>query len=146
MYSTKPKPKEPFKLVSLKAKTRRLDIQRISQENFEFSKRLIEKKPCLDRKRWDSDYNMSKYYMGNICEFPSVDFGKKTHYKDNIISINTTSKSINMRSNSTGFKEISSQLNLGFTRYNKTNKDKFLIFNRLVDGKQLLRCRIFKPF
>ncbi len=142
MYTAKPKPKEQFKLVSLQAKTRRQEIEKISQENLDFSKRLIEKKPYLDRKKWGNDYNMSKYYMGNICEYPSVDFDKKMHYDNNNNNsitasnnfINTTSKATNMRSNSTGFKEISSQLNLGFTSYNKTNKDKFVIFNKLIDG------------
>lgn len=128
---------EQRNFISLQAKTRRQDIQRISQENLEFSKRLIERKPNIDRKKWDSDYNLSKYYMGNICEFPpTINFAKKiSGYEGQDI---TTPTQTNLRI-SNGFRDSLNQFNSGFTRtltrYNKTTKDKFLVFNKLIESK-----------
>jgi hypothetical protein len=71
--------------------------------------------------------------MSNICEYPSVNFGKKVNTENESVLTNPNS-SINMRSSSNGFKETSNQTGMGLTRYNKTTKDKFLVFNRLVEG------------
>lgn len=124
---------EEIKVVGLHASIRKQNEIRISQENLDFSRRLIERKPCLDRKKWDTDYNLSKYYMSNICEYPSVDFGKKsTNYENDSI---ITNSSANIRSSSNGF-NVTSQMSMGisgFTKYNKTSKEKFMIF-KIIDG------------
>jgi len=68
--------------------------------------------------------------MSNICEYPSVDFGKKAGGFENESTM--TNVSSNMRSSSNGFN--GTQLSMNITRFNKTSKGKFVVFTKLVDG------------
>lgn len=135
-------PLESYK-ASLHSKTRKQEIQRISQENLEFSKRLIDKKPCLDKKKWESDYTLSKYYMSKICEFPSMNFEKRSQIDSESVITQTgtvvNSSTYHVKSSSTGFRDANSQVSLSISKFNKTStKEKFIAFRKLVEGNTFI--------
>ena len=50
---------------------------KIAQENQGILKRLYEKKSNYNFKKLEKDYLLNQYYKKNICNFPSIDFGKR---------------------------------------------------------------------
>lgn len=95
----------------------------INKENLNFSKRLEDRKSHLDRKKWESDYNLSKYLVGLVCEYPSVNFDKKSPNKDSNINTSTSfSKTqIPIKTQKSKFSHYRSHSN-GFNNSSITNK------------------------
>ena len=69
-------------------------IRGIAQENLYMLKRIVDKPPTYDSKKWIKDYNQNQKYKNNICKFPSINFYQKYKRKKNEMSMSKSKYSI----------------------------------------------------